>query len=229
MSGIRGADIFMKIAAATSVILDYAYFERAELFIEFRFHSNCIQEVNNLLIDGIKSNDGFRVVKLANSRNIKDRMAEFNRLAPVSALRYSLPVPEDSPIGKYMSKYFPDSIGELQVYSATEEGTKVLIYTSMSPDQEGLKVISADSKIYQLSINPKVLVEGQNMQSMARIPRLASFLTQEGGDLVYTTFVPAAEGDEFLSILSSLLTETFGSKPSVQYYSMLDDVAWDWI
>ena len=93
----------------------------------------------------------------------------------------------------------------------------------------GVRTISRTDNIYETYVSEKSLVEGRKRGNEARIPRIAFFLTIEDGRLMDTTFVPAAEADEYISIMMSMFLDDHSPHPLFEYYSVLDDEAWNWL
>jgi hypothetical protein len=89
--------------------------------------------------------------------------------------------------------------------------------------------ISAKDNIYESYVNEKAFVEGRKRGNEARIPRIAFYLTIEDGRLFDTTFVPAAEADEYVSIMMNTLNSDHATHPLLEYYSELDDEVWEYI
>ena len=92
---------------------------------------------------------------------------------PLAVVRYSIPVPSDNPLIKYLTDNHTDAVAEIEGRSVTEEGVKVLLYTSKPVDAEGVTPISIEDNLYESSVYEKALVEGRKRENDARIPRIA--------------------------------------------------------
>ncbi|EQD26274.1 hypothetical protein B1B_19618, partial [mine drainage metagenome] len=229
INNVEGMQIIARLIETPSVALNDTYLLKDELYMDFRFHRNKLHEVNDILSEVIGTNNNFRVVKLTHSRMLRDRMEAMHSQTPLAVVRYSVPILDDSPLLKYIVANDPDTVAEIEGRSLSEKGIKVLLYTTKPIDNEGVEVISGEDNIYETYVYEKSLVEGRKMGNDARIPRIAFFLTLEGDRLYDTTFVPAAEADEYIAIMMRILMTDHGSHPMLEYYSVLSDEVWGWI
>ncbi len=229
INNIDGMKSITKLMETPSVALNEIYMLRNELFMDFRFHSNKLHEINDILSEVIGNNQNFRIVKMTFSRSLSERMQEIHSRTPLAVVRYSVPVPTDSEVYRYMEKNHPDAVAEIEGRSITEKGIKVLFYTSEPIRMNGIEPISAEDLVYEAYISEKSLLEGRRRGNDARIPRIAFFLTMENGRLIDTTFVPAAEADEYVGIMMNALMVDHESHPLLEYYSELDEGVWEWI
>ncbi len=197
--------------------------------LDFRFHRNMLPDIKDLLSGLIGKSLNFRIVKLTGSRNLKSRMEAIHSQTPLAVVRYSVPIPGNNPLLRYIVANDPGTVAEIEGRSLSEEGIKVILYATKSIDQKRADVISKEDNIYESYINEKSLVEGKRLGDDAGIPRIAFFLSLEGDRLYDTTFVPAAEADEYISIMMNSLMIDHGSHPLLDYYSRLDEEVWRWI
>lgn len=177
----------------------------------------------------IGKNQNFRIVKLTYSSTLRDRLESMNSQTPLAVLRYSMNFPTDNALMKYMADRHPGAIAEIEGRTVTDEGIKILLYTSNPVDAEGVTPISVEDDVYVSYVYEKALVEGRRIGNDARIPRISFLLTIEDGRLYDTTFVPAAEADEYVSIMMNMLKLDHAAHPLLEYYSELDDEVWEWI
>ena len=229
INNVEGMKVIGNLLEATSVALNDAYLLKDELYLDFRFHRSKLHEINDILSEVIGKNQNFRIVKLSHSRSLKDRMESMNSQTPLAVVRYSMNFPTDNALMEYMRGNHPDAVAEIEGRSVTDDGVKVLLYTSKPVVAEGVTPISIADNVYESYVYEKSLVEGRKRGNEARIPRIAFFLTIENGRLFDTTFVPAAEADEYVSIMMNTLMSDHGSHPLLEYYSELDDEVWEWI
>ncbi|MCL5888997.1 MAG: hypothetical protein M1597_03440 [Candidatus Thermoplasmatota archaeon] len=226
VNNVEGMKAIIRLIEAPSVALNDTYLLKNELFLDFRFHSTMLYEINDILHEVIGVNPNFRIVKMTNSRHLRERMEEMNSQTPVAVVRYNVPIPEDNEIMRYMEKNHPDAVGEVEGRLVSENGIKVLLYTSKPVNVKGVDPISPDDCVYESYIFERTLSEGRRMGNRARIPRIAVFYTLEEGRLIDTTFIPAGEADEYISIMMSSLMAEHGSRPLLEYYSELDENVW---
>ena len=229
INNVEGMKIIGKLLEAPSVALNDAYLLKDELYLDFRFHGNRLHEINDILSGVIGKNQNFRIVRLTHSRSFRDRMQEIHSQTPLAVVRYSIPIPLDNPLMAYMAENHPDAVAEIEGRSVTDEGIKILLYTSKPMESGRAEVISSEDNVYETYVYEKSLVEGRKRGNEARIPRIAFFLTLEGDRLYDTTFVPAAEADEYVSILMNSLMLDHDTHPLLEYYSELDEEVWGWI
>ena len=229
INNIQGMKVIGDLLEAPSVALNDAYLLKDELYMDFRFHGSRLHEINDILSGVIGKNHNFRIVKLAHSRTFKDRMQEIHSQTPLAVVRYSIPVPLDNPLIGYMAENHKDAVAEIEGRSVTDEGIKILLYTSKPVEHGMAEAISREDNVYETFVNEKSLVEGRKRGNDARIPRIAFFLTVEDGRLFDTTFVPAAEADEYVSIMMNSLMVDHGTHPLLEYYSELDEEVWGWV
>ncbi|MHB1492296.1 MAG: hypothetical protein ACYCR7_01190 [Thermoplasmataceae archaeon] len=229
INNIDGMKIISEVLETPSVALNNTYIFKDELYIDFRFHSSMLHEINDILARVIGKSSNFRIARFTGARSIRDRMQEMNLQEPISVVRYSVPLPEDNELIEYMADKHPDAVAEIESRALSDEGIKVLLYTENLLDHEGVRTISRTDNIYETYVSEKSLVEGRKRGNEARIPRIAFFLTIEDGRLMDTTFVPAAEADEYISIMMSMFLDDHSPHPLFEYYSVLDDEAWNWL
>ena len=156
-------------------------------------------------------------------------MEQMHSQTPLAVVRISLPVPFENPLMKYIAENHVDTVAEIEGRSVSDGGIKVLLYTSSPLKSDMVKAISKEDNLYETYVYEKSLMEGRKRGNEARIPRIAFFLTLEGDRLYDTTFVPAAEADEYVSIMMNSLMVDHGSHPLLEYYSELDEELWKWI
>ena len=229
INNFEGMKVIGNLLEAPSVALNDAYLLRDELYLDFRFHRSKLHEINDILAGVIGKNQNFRIVNLTHSRSLMERMNSMHRQAPLAVVRYSMNFSADSTLMKYMADNHPDAVAEIEGRAVTDEGIKVLLYTSKPVVAEGVTPISIEDNIYESYVNEKALVEGRKRGNDARIPRIAFFLTIEEGRLFDTTFVPAAEAEEYVSIMMNSMTVDHGTHPLLEYYSELDEDVWGWL
>ena len=229
INNVEGMKVIGNLLEAPSVALNDAYLLKDELYMDFRFHRSKLHEINDILSGVIGKNQNFRIVSLTHSSSLMERMNSMHRQAPLAVVRYSMNFPDDSTLMKYMADNHPDAVAEIEGRAVTDEGIKVLLYTSIPVVAEGVVPISVEDNIYESYVYEKALVEGRKRGNDARIPRIAFFLTIENGRLFDTTFVPAAEADEYVSIMMNSLMVDHGTHPLLEYYSELDDEVWEWL
>jgi len=229
INNFEGMKVIGNLLEAPSVALNDAYLLRDELYLDFRFHRSKLHEINDILAGVIGKNQNFRIVNLTHSRSLMERMNSMHRQAPLAVVRYSMNFPDDSTLMKYMADNHPDAVAEIEGRAVTDEGIKVLLYTSKPVVAEGVTPISIEDNIYESYVNEKALVEGRKRGNDARIPRIAFFLTIEEGRLFDTTFVPAAEAEEYVSIMMNSMIVDHGTHPLLEYYSELDEDVWGWL
>ena len=229
INNVEGMKLIGNLLEAPSVALNDAYLLKDELYLDFRFHRSKLHDIDDILSGVIVKNQNFRIVKLTHSRSLKDRIESMHSQTPVAVVRYSMNFPADSSLMKYMADNHPDAVAEIEGRSVTDEGIKILLYTTRAVDTKEVTVISAKDNIYESYVNERALVEGRKRGNEARIPRIAFFLTIEDGRLFDTTFVPAAEADEYVSIMMNTLNSDHATHPLLEYYSDLDDEVWEWV
>ena len=229
INNFEGMKVIGNLLEAPSVALNDAYLLRDELYLDFRFHRSKLHEINDILAGVIGKNQNFRIVNLTHSRSLMERMNSMHRQAPLAVVRYSMNFPDNSTLMKYMADNHPDAVAEIEGRAVTDEGIKVLLYTSKPVVAEGVTPISIEDNIYESYVNEKALVEGRKRGNDARIPRIAFFLTIEEGRLFDTTFVPAAEAEEYVSIMMNSMMVDHGTHPLLEYYSELDEEVWGWM
>ena len=229
INNVEGMKVIGNLLEATSVALNDAYLLKDELYLDFRFHRSKLLEINDILSGVIGKNQNFRIVNLTHSRSLMERMNSMHRQAPLAVVRYSMNFSADSTLMKYMADNHPDAVAEIEGRAVTDEGIKILLYTSKPVVAEGVTPISIEDNIYESYVNEKALVEGRKRGNDARIPRIAFFLTIEEGRLFDTTFVPAAEAEEYVSIMMNSMTVDHGTHPLLEYYSELDEEVWGWL
>ena len=229
INNFEGMKVIGNLLEAPSVALNDAYLLRDELYLDFRFHRSKLHEINDILAGVIGKNQNFRIVNLTQSRSLMERMNSMHRQAPLAVVRYSMNFPDDSTLMKYMADNHPDAVAEIEGRAVTDEGIKILLYTSKPVVAEGVTPISIEDNIYESYVNEKALVEGRKRGNDARIPRIAFFLTIEEGRLFDTTFVPAAEAEEYVSIMMNSMIVDHGTHPLLEYYSELDEDVWGWL
>ena len=229
INNVEGMKVIGNLLEAPSVALNDAYLLKDELYMDFRFHRSKLHEINDILSGVIGKNQNFRIVSLTHSSSLMERMNSMHRQAPLAVVRYSMNFPDDSTLMKYMADNHPDAVAEIEGGAVTDEGIKVLLYTSKPVVAEGVVPISVEDNIYESYVYEKALVEGRKRGNDARIPRIAFFLNIENGRLFDTTFVPAAEADEYVSIMMNSLMLDHETHPLLEYYSELDEEVWAWI
>ncbi|MCL5804312.1 MAG: hypothetical protein M1306_03285 [Candidatus Thermoplasmatota archaeon] len=229
INNVEGMKVIGNLLEAPSVALNDAYLLKDELYLDFRFHRSKLHEINDILAGVIGKNQNFRIVNLTHSRSLMERMNSMHRQAPLAVVRYSMNFPDNSTLMKYMADNHPDAVAEIEGRAVTDEGIKVLLYTSKPVVAEGVTPISIEDNIYESYVNEKALVEGRKRGNDARIPRIAFFLTIEEGRLFDTTFVPAAEAEEYVSIMMNSMIVDHGTHPLLEYYSELDEDVWGWL
>ena len=229
INNVEGMKVIGNLLEAPSVALNDAYLLKDELYMDFRFHRSKLHEINDILSGVIGKNQNFRIVSLTHSSSLMERMNSMHRQAPLAVVRYSMNFPSDSTLMKYMADNHPDAVAEIEGRAVTDEGIKVLLYTSKPVVAEGVTPISIEDNIYESYVNEKALVEGRKRGNDARIPRIAFFLTIEEGRLFDTTFVPAAEAEEYVSIMMNSMIVDHGTHPLLEYYSELDEDVWGWL
>lgn len=222
--------IITKLLEAPSVALNNTYLLRDELFIDFRFHEDKLHEINDILAEVMGKLKDFRIVSMTHSLSLRRRMDEIRQQTPLSVVKYTLRTPEDNTILKYIKSIDPESVAEIQGSILSDKGVKVILYTTRPIKHPGVKVVSEEDLVYEAFVKEKTLEDGMKLGNNAGIPRLAFFLTVENGIPCDTTFVPAAEADEYISIMMSSLMSDHETHPLLQFFSSLDDEeVWSWV
>ena len=229
INNVEGMKLIGNLLEAPSVALNDSFLLKDELYLDFRFHRSKMHDVDDILSGVIGKNQNFRIVKLTHSRSLRDRMESMHSQTPLAVVRYSMNFPAGSSLMKFMADNHPDAVAEIDGRSVTDEGMKILLYTSKAVDTKEVAPISVKDNIYESCVYERALVEGRKRGNEARIPRIAFFLTIEDGRLFDTTFVPAAESDEYVSIMMNMLNSDHATHPLLEYYSELDDEVWEWI
>ena len=229
INNVEGMKVVGRLLEAPSVVLNNAYLLKDELYMDFRFHGNTLHEISDILSEVIGKNQNFRIIKLTHSRRFRDRMQEIHSQTPLAVVRYSIPLPMDNPLIGYMAENHLDAVAEIEGRSVTKEGIKILLYTSKPMEHGMAEAISTEDNVYETYVYEKSLVEGRRRGNEARIPRIALFLNMENERLYDTTFVPAAEADEYVSIMMNSLMLDHDTHPLLEYYSELDEEVWGWI
>ncbi|MHB8360322.1 MAG: hypothetical protein ACYDAO_10100 [Thermoplasmataceae archaeon] len=229
INNVEAMKVISELLELPSVAMNNSYIRRDELFIEFRFHSNMSKEINDLLSKAVSMSHNFKIVRLSRPRPLRTRIDEMNKQSPLAVVRYSLPIPHENKLANYLARNYSETVAEIEGRSFTEKGVRVLLYSQTPLDYNELKIISTDDMIYETYIFENSIVEGRKKGNEARIPRIAFFLTIEGDKLIDTTFIPAAEAPEYISIMMSLQIDKQGHHPVLEYYSELDDEVWEWI
>ncbi|MHB1440017.1 MAG: hypothetical protein ACYCSO_09850 [Cuniculiplasma sp.] len=229
INNVEGMRIIAKLLETPSVTLNNTYLFKDELYVDFRFHRNKLHEVNDLLSEVVSDSHNFRIVKLTVPGNLKDRMEAMHSYTPLAVVKYSIPIFENNALLKYIVANDPGTVAEIEGRSLSEKGIKVLLYTTKPIVHEGVEVISKEDNVYESYVYDKSLARGRRMENEAGIPRTAFYLTLEGERLYDTTFVPAAEADEYIAIMIDSLTVDHGSHPLLEYYSKLEKGVWEWI
>lgn len=229
INNIEGMQMVARLLETPSVALNNTYLLKDELYLDFKFHRNRLHDINDLLSEVIGKSPNFRVVSLTGSRNLKDRMEAIHNRTPLAVVRYSVPIPENNPLLNYIVANDPGTVAEMEGRTLSEKGIKVILYATKAFDQEGTDVISKDDNIYESYIYDKSLIQGRRLVNDTGIPRIAFFLTLDGDRLYDTTFVLAAEADEYISVMVNSLKIGHGSPPMLEYYSKLNDEVWKWI
>ncbi len=229
INNVEGMKVVGKLLEAPSVALNDAYLLKDKLYLDFRFHGNELHRINDVLSEVIGKNQNFRIARMTHSRTLRERMQEIHAHTPLAVVRYSIPIPVDNPLMGYMAENHPDAVAEIEGRSVTDEGIKILLYTSNPMESSRAEVISSEDNVYETYVYEKSLVEGRKRGNEARIPRIAFFLTIERNRLFDTTFVPAAEADEYVSIMMNSLMLDHDIHPLLEYYSELDEEVWRWL
>ena len=229
INNVEGMKVVGRLLEAPSVVLNNAYLLKDELYLDFRFHGNRLHVINDILSGVIGKNQSFRIVQLTQARSLRDRMEAMHSQTPLAVVRYSVPIPLDNPLMGYMAENHPDAVAEIEGRSINDEGIKILLYTSKPMESGRAEVISSEDNVYETYVYEKSLVEGRIRANEVRIPRIAFFLNMENGRLYDTTFVPAAEADEYVSIMMNSLMLDHDTHPLLEYYSELDEEVWGWI
>ncbi len=229
INNVEGMKVVGRLLEAPSVALNDAYLLKDELYLDFRFHGSQLHRINDVLSEVIGKNQNFRIIKLTRSHSLRDRMEAMHSQTPLAVVRYSIPIPVDNPLMGYLAENHKDAVAEIEGRSINDEGIKILLYTSRPLEYDAVEVISKEDNIYETYVNEKSLVEGRRRANDARIPRIAFFLTIERNRLFDTTFVPAAEADEYVSIMMNSLMLDHDTHPLLEYYSELDEEVWRWL
>ena len=229
INNVEGMKVLTDLLEAESVALNNTFLQGDELFVDFRFHRSRVHEINDLLSTVLGGNENFRVARMSGSRSLRDRFEELQKREPVAVVRYSVPVPKDNALAMYLVKNHTGAVAEVENRSFTEEGVKVVLYTEKPLESSAVTVISREDNVYEAYVNERSLLEGRKRGNEARIPRTAFFLTLEKGRLVDTTFIPAAEADEYVSIMMSALQVDHETHPILEYYSPVDEEVWRWL
>jgi hypothetical protein len=229
INNIEGMRMVARLLETPSVALNNTYLLKDELYLDFRFHKNKLHAINDLLSEVIGKNLNFRVVSLTGSSNLKDRMEAIHKRTPLAVVRYSVPIPGNNPLLRYIVANDPETVAEIEGRTLSEKGIKVILYTTKPFDQEGTEVISKEDNIYESYIYEKSIIQGRRLVNDTGIPRIAFFLTLDGDRLYDTTFVLAAEADEYVSVMMNSLMIGHGSPPMLEYYSKLNEAVWKWI
>ncbi len=218
-----------RIQKTDSVTMDDSFYLDGTLHLTFRFHSSVSKEINNILSDYISGEDSFRIIYLKGSESLKDRIMHIDSETPVSLVKYSLDLPGSLTALGAASNSGKNVVMEMRERDVFNEGIRVLLYSNEKPRIDGIKTISSNENIYELSVYEKTQVEARKKTNQLGIPRIAFFLTVEEGRLVDTTFLPTAEADEYVSVLFTLDERLLGSRPLLEQYEPVDESIWEWI
>jgi hypothetical protein len=217
------------LISVPSANLSNAYVLKNELFIEFRFHHNKLLEVNSILSKVIGSDSDFRIVTMAISGSLREKLESVNQQTSLSIARFSTTLPEGNEVVSYLRKNHSDVVAEIEGRVLSEKGVKVILYTSKPVIFSGIEVISEEENIYEFYVLQNPLIEARRLGNEARIPRTAFFMTIENDKLQDTTFIPTTEADEFLGIMMHLTAGREQGSPLLEYYSEIDKELWNWL
>ncbi len=229
LDNISGLSPVSRILEMASVLMNGSHVFGDELFVDFSFHHSLLKEVNGMLSEFTRKDKNFRIAGLERTRTLKNRLMENHEKTPVAVIRYSVKIPRDIKVANFLMEHDPGAVAEIETRHLTGTGVRVLIYATKALDFPDVHPISREENLYEGYFYEKTLIEGRRRGNEARIPRLAYFITIEGQRMIDTTFVPAAEADEYIRILMSLGDGAAGSRPVLEYYSLLDDEVWDWL
>ena len=223
-------EIIKKLIESPSVALNNTYLLKNEIFIDFRFHNEKLNEINDILAEFMGNFKEFRIVSMTNSLSLRKRMDELTVKTPLAVIKYTLRTQDDNSILRYIKATDPDSVAEVQGGILSNKGVKVILYTSKPLDHKGVSVVSLKDNIYEAFVKESVLEEGLKLGNNAGIPRLAFFLTVENGIPCDTTFVPVVEADEYISLMMNSRSSDKRIHPILQIFSSLDDEdVWKWL
>ena len=220
--------IIARILAINSVIASEAYLYGNELTFTFRFHHSVIEQINDVIVNGCARNDSVRLVYLGPSPGIIALLEAINSLDKLSVVRFSIPFALDNPFVQEAMKERIDAISEAEGRVKTLGGYRVLLYPKKQLHTPFIE-ISKEDLVYQgEAMDPRIELERERGDN-ARIPRMAVFMRVRRNRLMDTTFVPAAEVDEFVSILMGIAEELGDRGPMLEICSPLTADMWDWL
>lgn len=218
-----------KLISSPSIAMNDTYAYRGELYLDFRFHSSRITIVNELLSELMHKMEGFRLVRLAGSRTLKERIEEMKTMADISIIQYSLPLEILDAFGNYMRKDHPDAVAEVEGRSYSIGAVKMLLYTNKKVTYDGVEIISEKDYIYQYNSKEGEIIEGRNIGIESKIPRIAQYITLKDNRLVFTSFVPSAVSMDYVSLLLSSKIGKNNLTPILNYYADVDQEIWNWL
>ena len=218
-----------KLISSTSIAMNDTYVYHGELYLDFRFHSSSISTVNDMLVDFMQATEGFRLVRLAGSRTLKERIDDIKSVSEISIIRYFLPIEILDDFGNYMKTEHPDAVVELEGRSYSSGGVKMLLYTNKKVTYKGVETISEKDNIYQYNATEGDIIEGRNSGIENKIPRIALYITLNNDRLFFTSFVPSAVSMEYVSVLLSSKIGKNNLTPVLDYYAEVDEEIWKWL
>ncbi|MHB1709474.1 MAG: hypothetical protein ACYCT2_08390 [Thermoplasmataceae archaeon] len=229
INNIEGMQAIRQILELPSVVMNDTHMENDELYLDFRFISTYSAEVNALLASFIGKNDNFRIVEIGRPMGIRERLSRISAETPIAVVQTSSAIPEDNELIRTIAKEYPDVVAEAEGRSDVREGVRVVLYSSKPLNVDGVIEISHQSHVYEARAFEKTLIEGRRRGNEARIPRISILLGIRNGRFFDTTFVPAAEADEYISILMSIMNENRESDTILEVYSIVRDEVWEWL
>lgn len=229
VDSIDGMKSIAKLLEMPSVAINNTYLQGGELFVDFRFHSSKLHDINEVIIEAAELNSDFRIVKMAHSRSLREKMEEISNQMPLSVVTFSMPVPESNPFYKLMNSEHTDAVAEVEDRILFKAGTKTILYTSKPFNFSGTVVISENNNIYETYLADKNGLEGRRQGNKAGIPRVNIFLSLNSGKLFITMFVPAAEASEFVALTMSALRANRNVDIVLEYSSELNEEVWNWL
>ncbi len=222
-------DTIHRIMATRSVTMNDSYLMKGELFVDFRFHNSVAADIIGILSGNGKNPPAFRLESMRESEGLRERMMGIHRESQLSLVRYSVDIPENIGLLKYLESDTGEVVAEVENRHIPKGGARIILYSTKPLDFNGITEISKTDNVYETYADDLGLLHGGGKDRMLRIPRLAFFLTKEHGRLVDTTIVQSTGAGDYVSYIMSMSGTEHDLKPIVEHYSALDEKVWEWL
>ncbi len=229
LTNSSGMKTIQKIMNTSSVTMNDSYLLKDELFVDFRFHRTKAEEINEILAEYDGKVEGLRLESMKESESLKDRMMHIHQETPLTLVRYSVGLPLNIDIMKYLEENSGEVIAEVENRHLLKGKARIILYSAKPLDFKGISPISIEENIFETYVDQSGILGSEEIGNLLRIPRLAFFLTKEHGKLVDTTFVQSTGAGEYVSLIMSLKSKNSELKPVVEHYAQLDDEVWEWL